>query len=134
MNIKMKVIFAGGGTGGHISPAISIADYARDHDEDFEAVFIGTRGGMETKLVPIAGYKLKFIDIQGFDRKHILNNVETVRKLLKANHECKKIIKEFKPDCIVCTGGYVSGPVAIASKRQVYHRLFMSRTFIRDLP
>lgn len=117
MNIKMKVIFAGGGTGGHINPAISIADYARDHDEDFEAVFIGTRGGMETKLVPRAGYKLKFIDIQGFDRKHILNNVETVRKLLKANHECKKIIKEFKPDCIVCTGGYVSGPVAIASKK-----------------
>lgn len=113
----MRVIFAGGGTGGHINPAISIADYAKSRDEGFEALFIGTRGGMETKLVPKAGYKLEFIDIQGFDRKHMLKNIETVKKLLKANYACKKIIKEFRPDCIVCTGGYVSGPVAIASKK-----------------
>jgi UDP-N-acetylglucosamine--N-acetylmuramyl-(pentapeptide) pyrophosphoryl-undecaprenol N-acetylglucosamine transferase len=113
----MRVIFAGGGTGGHINPAISIADYAKSQDENFEAIFIGTKGGMETRLVPKAGYKLEFIDIQGFDRKHILKNVKTVEKLLKANHECKKIIKNFNPDCIVCTGGYVSGPVTIASKK-----------------
>lgn len=113
----MKIIFAGGGTGGHINPAISIADYAKAHDEDFEAVFIGTKGGLETKLVPKAGYNLKFIDIQGFDRKHLLKNVKTVQKLIGANHECKKIIKEFKPDCVVCTGGYVSGPVAMAAHK-----------------
>ncbi len=113
----MRVIFAGGGTAGHINPAISIADYAKSRDTTFEALFIGTKGGMETKLVPKAGYDLKFIDIQGFDRKHLMSNVKTVEKLLKANHECKKIIREFKPDCIVCTGGYVSGPVAIASKK-----------------
>ena len=113
----MRVIFAGGGTGGHINPAISIADYAASQDKDFEALFIGTKSGMETKLVPKAGYKLEFIDIAGFDRKHLLKNVSVVKKLLKANSDCKKIIKEFKPDCIVCTGGYVSGPVAIASKK-----------------
>lgn len=113
----MRVIFAGGGTGGHINPAISIADYAKSRDKGFEALFIGTQGGLETKLVPKAGYELKFIDIQGFDRKHLLKNVTTMRKLIKANSECRKIIKEFKPDCIVCTGGYVSGPVAMASHK-----------------
>lgn len=113
----MRVIFAGGGTGGHINPAISIADYAASQDKNFEALFIGTKSGMETKLVPKAGYKLEFIDIAGFDRKHLLKNVSVLKKLLKANSDCKKIIKEFKPDCIVCTGGYVSGPVAIAAKK-----------------
>lgn len=113
----MRVIFAGGGTGGHINPAISIADYAASQDKDFEALFIGTKGGMETKLVPKAGYELKFIDIAGFDRKHLLKNVSVLKKLMNAKSDCVKIIKEFKPDCIVCTGGYVSGPVAIASKK-----------------
>lgn len=113
----MRVIFAGGGTGGHINPAISIADYAKNHDDDFEALFIGTKSGLETRLVPKAGYDIEYIDIQGFDRKHIWRNVETVKKLVLSRRKCKKIIKEFKPDCIVCTGGYVSGPVAMASKK-----------------
>lgn len=114
----MRVLFAGGGTGGHINPAISIADYAASRDENFEAVFVGTKSGMETKLVPKAGYELKFIDIEGLDRKHILRNISVLGKLFfKAKRECKKIIKEFRPDCIVCTGGYVSGPVAMAAKK-----------------
>ncbi len=113
----MKVIFAGGGTGGHINPAISIADYAASQDKAFEALFIGTKSGMETKLVPKAGYSLEFIDIAGFDRKHLMKNVSVIKKLIKANSDCKNIIKKFKPDCIVCTGGYVSGPVAIAAKK-----------------
>ncbi len=113
----MRVIFAGGGTGGHINPAISIADYAKSRDKNFEALFIGTKSGMETKLVPKAGYNLEFIDIAGFDRKHLLKNVSVAAKLIKADSDCKKIIKSFKPDCIVCTGGYVSGPVAIAAKK-----------------
>jgi UDP-N-acetylglucosamine--N-acetylmuramyl-(pentapeptide) pyrophosphoryl-undecaprenol N-acetylglucosamine transferase len=117
MEVKMRVLFAGGGTGGHINPAVSIADYAASQDSEFEALFVGTKNGMETKLVPKAGYKLKFIDIAGFDRKHIIKNISVLKKLMKANRDCKKIIKDFKPDCIVCTGGYVSGPVAIASKK-----------------
>ena len=112
----MRVIFAGGGTGGHINPAISIADYAKAQDENFEAIFIGTKTGLETKLVPKAGYKLEFIDIKGFDRKHLLKNVEVIKKLVESRAKMKKIIKDFKPDCIVCTGGYVSGPVTMAAK------------------
>ena len=113
----MRVLFAGGGTGGHINPAISIADYAAKQDKDFKALFVGTKSGLETKLVPKAGYDIEYIEIQGFDRKHIFRNFETVKKLISARRKCNKIIKEFKPDCIVCTGGYVSGPVAMASKK-----------------
>lgn len=113
----MRVIFAGGGTGGHVNPALSIADYAKAHDENFEALFIGTKKGIETKLVPDKGYKIEYIDVQGFDRKHIFKNAVTVKKLIASIAKCKKIIKSFKPDCIVCTGGYVSGPVTIAAHK-----------------
>lgn len=111
----MRVIFAGGGTGGHINPAVSIADYAKARDDNFEALFIGTERGLEKKLVPNAGYDIRYIDVEGFSRKNMLVNVKVGAKLIKAVGECKKIIKEFKPDCIVCTGGYVSGPVAMAA-------------------
>lgn len=115
--ITMRIIFAGGGTGGHINPAISIADYMRARDKDFEALFIGTQHGLETKLVPKAGYEIKYIDICGFNRKNMLKNVSVVKKLIKANEDCVKIMKEFKPDAVVCTGGYVSGPVTVAAKK-----------------
>lgn len=112
----MRVLFAGGGTGGHINPAISIADYIKSKEDNFEALFIGTKRGLETKLVPNAGYDIKYIDVQGFDRKHLLKNFKVIKKLVSAKSDCKKIIKEFKPDYIVCTGGYVSGPVTMAAK------------------
>lgn len=111
----MKVIFAGGGTGGHINPAISIADYVKLRENNFEALFVGTKKGLETKLVPKAGYDIKYIDVEGFSRKNMLKNVKIGMKLFKAVSECKKLIKQFKPDCIVCTGGYVSGPVVMAA-------------------
>lgn len=114
----MRVIFAGGGTGGHINPAISIADYAKAHDKDFEALFIGTRKGLETKLVPNAGYNIEYIDIAGFNRKNLLKNIDVIKKLARARRDCRRIIREFKPDCIVCTGGYVSGPVAMAAHKE----------------
>ncbi len=113
----MRVLFAGGGTGGHINPALSIADYLKKRDDSFEALFIGTKRGLETKLVPNAGYDIKYIDIQGFDRKNLFKNFSVAVKLLKANKDCVKIIKDFKPDVIVCTGGYASGPACIASKK-----------------
>lgn len=111
----MKVIFAGGGTGGHINPAISIADYVKERESDFEAVFVGTKKGLETKLVPKEGYDIEYIDVEGFSRKNMLKNVKIGMKLFKAVNDCKKLIKRFKPDCIVCTGGYVSGPVVMAA-------------------
>ena len=112
----MRVLFAGGGTGGHINPAISIADYIKSKEDNFEALFVGTKRGLETKLVPGAGYDIKYIDVMGFDRKHLLRNFKVIKKLITAKSDCKKIIKEFKPDYIVCTGGYVSGPVTMAAK------------------
>lgn len=112
----MRVLFAGGGTGGHINPAISIADYIKSKEESFEALFVGTKKGLETKLVPRAGYDIKYIDIVGFNRKNLLKNIAVLKKLADAKKECRKIIEEFKPDYVVCTGGYVSGPVAIAAR------------------
>ena len=114
----MRVLFAGGGTGGHINPAISIADYAKSRDSGFEALFIGTESGLETKLVPNAGYNIKYIDIAGFDRKNMIKNIAVLRKLATSRSACRRIIREFKPDCVVCTGGYVSGPVAMAAYKE----------------
>lgn len=114
----MRVIFAGGGTGGHINPAISIADYAKSQNDGLEALFIGTKRGLESKLVPKAGYDIKYIDIAGFNRKNLLKNISVVAKLIKSRMDCRKIIREFKPDCVVCTGGYVSGPVIMAAAKE----------------
>lgn len=113
----MRVLFAGGGTGGHINPAISVADYLRKRNDNFEALFVGTKRGLETRLVPSAGYDIKYIDIRGFDRKKLWKNVSVAAKLVKSNIDSVKIIKEFKPDVCVLTGGYVSGPVALAAKK-----------------
>ncbi len=114
----MKVLFAGGGTGGHINPAISIADYAKLQDDRFEALFVGTVRGLESRLVPKAGYKIEYIDIEGFSRKNMLKNVSVLRKLMKSRKDARRIIREFKPDCVVCTGGYVSGPVMMAAYKE----------------
>lgn len=113
----MRIVFAGGGTGGHINPAISIADYIQKQEPEFEALFIGTERGLETKLVPKAGYPIRYIDICGFDRRRLWRNAAVLYKLVKSNADCRKILKEFKPDAVVCTGGYVSGPVAMAAAK-----------------
>lgn len=113
----MKVLFAGGGTGGHINPAISIADYIKEKETDFEALFVGTQHGLEKKLVPKAGYDIEYIDICGFDRKNLLKNISVLKKLSQSKKRCREIIKNFKPDAVVLTGGYVSGPVAMAAHK-----------------
>ena len=113
----MKIIFAGGGTAGHINPALSIADYIKERESDFEALFIGTERGLEKKLVPDRGYSIKYIDVRGFNRKNLLKNVSVLLKLKKAKSDTVKIMREFAPDAVVCTGGYVSGPVMMAAKK-----------------
>lgn len=111
----MKVLFAGGGTAGHINPALAIAGYLREKQPDAEILFIGNRGGMEEKLVPKAGFDMKTIVISGFQRKMtpkaMVHNVKTVMRVLSSSHQAKAIIKAFQPDLCVGTGGYVSGPV-----------------------
>lgn len=113
----MKIVYAGGGTGGHINPALSVADYVKEKNPDAKALFIGTEKGLEKKLVPSAGYDIEYIEISGFDRKRLWRNVSVLIKLFKANKKCIEILKKFKPDAVVCTGGYVSGPVAMAAHK-----------------
>lgn len=117
----MRIIFAGGGTAGHINPALAIAGYVRQQQPDAEILYIGCKGGMEERLVPQAGYDFKGVIVQGFRRKltpkGIAENIVTVKKAIGAEIDAKAIIKEFKPDICVGTGGYVSGPVLKAAAK-----------------
>ncbi|MCQ4022337.1 MULTISPECIES: undecaprenyldiphospho-muramoylpentapeptide beta-N-acetylglucosaminyltransferase [unclassified Ruminococcus] len=115
----MRVIFAGGGTAGHINPALAIAGYLKDKDPKTEILYIGAQGGMEERLVPQAGFKIKTIKISGFKRslspKALKDNIVTLKRAFSSTADAKKIIKEFKPDICIGTGGYVSGPVIRAA-------------------
>ena len=113
----MKVVMSCGGTGGHIYPAIAIADKIRERHPDAQVLFIGTKKGMENRLVPAAGYEIKGIDARGFDRKNLANNFKTIHTYFKGEYEVRKILKEFKPDIAIGTGGYVTGPVITQAKR-----------------
>ncbi|HAP79506.1 MAG TPA: UDP-N-acetylglucosamine--N-acetylmuramyl-(pentapeptide) pyrophosphoryl-undecaprenol N-acetylglucosamine transferase, partial [Ruminococcus sp.] len=117
----MKVLLAGGGTGGHINPALAIADIIKSKYPDSEFLFAGTPNGMEAKLVPQAGYKIEFIKVAGFQRKisfkNIKRNIQALSYLAVSGKRAKEIIKNFSPDIAIGTGGYVSGPVIrMASK------------------
>lgn len=111
----MRVLFTGGGTAGHINPALAVAGYLREQEPDTEILYVGNRGGMEERLVPRAGYEMAFITISGFQRrlsfKNLMKNLRTVERIFTATAETKRIIKDFAPDVCVGTGGYVSGPV-----------------------
>lgn len=105
----MKVLISGGGTGGHIFPAVSIANALREKYPDCEILFVGAESRMEMERVPAAGYNIVGLPIRGFDRKHILKNVSVLIDLLKSMRKAKKIIKDFQPDVAVGVGGYASG-------------------------
>lgn len=111
----MKILFAAGGTGGHINPALAIAQEIRSRYPDADILFVGTRDKMEATLVPKAGFDFRSIDISGFQRSFapsdILYNLKTLKKLLFVTSQCKRIIADFNPDVAVGFGGYVSGPV-----------------------
>lgn len=111
----MRILLAGGGTAGHINPALAIAGYIKEKEPDTEILFIGNRDGMEQTLVKKAGFEIKSIVISGFKRnfkpKSIIHNVKTVSRVFTASSKAKKHIKEFAPDICIGTGGYVSGPV-----------------------
>lgn len=111
----MKILFAGGGTAGHINPALAVAGFIKEKAPDTEILFVGNRGGMEQTLVPKAGFKMEYITISGFSRsvslRGLKHNVKTLKRTFSSSKEAKKIIEDFKPDICVGTGGYVSGPV-----------------------
>ncbi len=111
----MKIMFAAGGTGGHINPALAVAGEIRERHPESEILFVGTKDKMEAKLVPEAGFDFATIKISGFQRKlsleNIIRNIKTIIYLLFSGFAVKKIIKKFQPDVVVGFGGYVSGPV-----------------------
>lgn len=111
----MKVLLAGGGTAGHINPALAIAQALKALDANTEILFIGNENSLEESLVKRAGFDIRFIKIQGLNRKQLHKNITTVKLLLKAIGDAKRILKEFSPDVVVGTGGYVSGPVLFAA-------------------
>ncbi len=111
----MRILFAAGGTGGHINPALAVAGEIRERYPDAEILFVGTREKMEARLVPAAGFDFTTIKISGFQRQltpeNIIRNIKTVWYLLTCSRRVRRIIKDFKPDVVVGFGGYVSGPV-----------------------
>ena len=110
----MRLLISGGGTAGHINPALAIADIAKK-ETDAEILFVGTERGLEKTLVTREGYDIKFIDVRGLIRSLSLKNFVVIAKFLKAISDCKKIIKDFRPDVVVGTGGYVCAPVIVAA-------------------
>lgn len=106
-----KVIISGGGTGGHIFPAISIANALRRIDPEIEILFVGAEGRMEMEKIPAAGYRIIGLPVAGIQRSFTLKNLMVLIKLFKSLNMAKKVIKEFKPDVVVGVGGYASGPV-----------------------
>ena len=117
----MNVIFTCGGTGGHINPAIAVADVLKQRHPDCNILFIGAKGHMEEQLVPRAGYRLECLPGSGLSRKlnlaGIKKNVKAIKSVLAAVNQCKRIIREFQPDVIIGTGGYASFPALYAGSR-----------------
>ena len=110
MSKELRVIISGGGTGGHIFPAVSIANAVKELRPDAKILFVGALGRMEMQRVPAAGYEIKGLPICGFDRKNLLKNIKVLYKIWKSQRMAKQIIKEFRPMVAVGVGGYASGP------------------------
>lgn len=109
MDEELRVIISGGGTGGHIFPAVSIANAIKAQHPEAKILFVGALGRMEMQRVPAAGYEIKGLPIQGFNRKHLLKNVSVLIRLYKSLRMARKIIKQFRPMVAVGVGGYASG-------------------------
>jgi UDP-N-acetylglucosamine--N-acetylmuramyl-(pentapeptide) pyrophosphoryl-undecaprenol N-acetylglucosamine transferase len=112
----MKVLIAAAGTAGHINPGLSIANKIKEEEKDSKIAFIGTTRGLENDLVPRAGYELKTIDAYGLSKKISIDNLKKLYKTYKGIGEAKKIVKEFNPDIVIGTGGYICGAVVVAAK------------------
>ncbi len=110
MENELRIIISGGGTGGHIFPAVSIANAIKEQHPSAKILFVGAEGRMEMQRVPAAGYEIKGLPVAGFDRKNLLKNIPVLIKLFKSQMMARNIIKEFKPMVAVGVGGYASGP------------------------
>ena len=110
MKENLRIIISGGGTGGHIFPAVSIANAIKEQLPDTDILFVGAEGRMEMHRVPAAGYQIKGLPVAGFDRKNLLKNIPVLIKLFKSQRMARKIVKDFRPHAAVGVGGYASGP------------------------
>ena len=110
MEKELRIIISGGGTGGHIFPAVSIANAIIELRPDAKILFVGAEGRMEMQRVPDAGYQIIGLPIAGFDRKHLLKNIAVLFKIWKSRRMARKIISDFRPMAAVGVGGYASGP------------------------
>ena len=117
----MRVLIAAGGTAGHINPALAIAGYIKEHQSDVQIAFVGRREGMEYGLVPRQGYPFYHMEVQGIQRSltphNIMRNFKALWYLSSAGAKSRRILKEFKPDLVIGTGGYVSGPILLAAAK-----------------
>lgn len=113
----LRVLISGGGTGGHIFPALSIADAIKRMRPDAEILFVGAQGRMEMERVPAAGYNIVALPVMGFDRRHLWRNFKVLLHLLQSYRMARRVVADFKPDVAVGVGGYVSGPVLKAAQR-----------------
>lgn len=113
----MKVLLTGGGTAGHINPAIAIANYIKGIEKNSQFLFVGTERGLEKTLVPKCGYNIKFIDVLGLKRSLSPKNIKVLYNYLKSSRDAKKIITDFNPDVVIGTGGYVCAPVIKAAAK-----------------
>ena len=122
----MRVIVTGGGTGGHIYPAIAIADKIREMEPDSEILYIGNETGLEKEIVPRAGYDFEMVTAMWLDRSHLTKIFKTGWGVLKGTAEARKIMKRFRPDVVIGTGGYVCVPVLLAGYQ------FGARTYLHE--
>ena len=122
----MRVIISAGGTGGHIYPALAILNKIKEKEPGSEFLYIGTHNRMEKDIIPTYGIHYEAIEIYGLNRKNILKNIKTLKCFIEAKKKCKKLMKEFRPDCVIGVGGYVTGPVISSA-----HKLGI-KTFIHE--
>lgn len=113
----MKIVVSGGGTGGHIYPALALIHEIQKQSEDTQFLYIGTKNGLESKIVTKEGIPFKSIHITGFKRKLSFENIKTVLRFIQGTRDSRKILKDFKPDIVIGTGGYVCGPVVYAAAK-----------------
>lgn len=114
----MRVLLTGGGTAGHINPAVAIAKYIGQKEENCEFLFVGTERGLEKTLVPKEGFEIKFVRVMGLKRKLTFENFKVLKEFITSRREALKIVDEFKPDIVVATGGYACTPAVYAAKKR----------------
>jgi UDP-N-acetylglucosamine--N-acetylmuramyl-(pentapeptide) pyrophosphoryl-undecaprenol N-acetylglucosamine transferase len=124
--MRVKVILAGGATGGHLYPALAVADKIKRRNEDSEILFIGADKEVGDGIISASGYELKKICVRGFDRNNIIRNIGVLKDLAKCGGQIRRVLAEFGPDAVIGTGGYVGGPVIREAAKKGFH------TFIHE--